>query len=107
MKIRTCSANLILALWCSAALHAAATPLASLVRVYRESPTPARRTAIAAYVAAHPSEASLANLALGISAYEQHNYQAAVALLQPLPAQLRPIADYASYYLAAARLESG
>src|SRR5438067_291610 len=107
MKILTCSAKLTLALWCSGGLHAAVTSLSPLVRVYRESPTPAHRTAIVAYAAAHPAVAPLANLALGIAAYEQHSYAAAATLLKPIPAQLPAVADYAAYYLAAARIESG
>ena len=66
--MRTCLANLILALWCSAPAGAAApagTPrnLASVVRAYRESPSPVRRKAIDTYAAGHPKEAALANFA--------------------------------------------
>ena len=111
MTIRTYSAALILALWCSAWVNpldaAPATgALAILVRAYRESPTPARRSAIATYLAGHPKDAALAHLALGVAAYEQKNYAAAIADLKPLQGQLAPIADYVAYYLAAARVES-
>ena len=107
MTIRTCSAALILALWYSGLGAApAAGSLAILVRAYRESPSPARRTAIATYIAGHPKDAALANLALGIAAYEQKNWAAAIAGLKPLQGKLAPIADYAAYYLAAARVES-
>jgi len=111
MTIRTYSAALILALWCSAwgnTLGAAPATggLAILVRAYRESPTPARRSAIATYLAGHPKDAALANLALGVVAYEQKDYAAAIAGLKPLQGQLAPIADYVAYYLAAARVES-
>ena len=107
MTIRTCSAALILALWYSGL--SAAPPsgsLAILLRAYREAPSPARRTAIAAYIAGHPKDAALANLAMGIAAYEQKNWTEAVADLKPLQGKLAPIADYAAYYLAAARVES-
>jgi soluble lytic murein transglycosylase len=80
--------------------------LAGLVRAYRESPTSGRRAAIASYVASHPSDSALGNLALGITAFEQQDYAAAIAALKPLPAALPKIADYAAYYLAAARVES-
>jgi len=80
--------------------------LPTLVRVYRESPNPARRAAIATYVAGHPKEAPLASLAMGIVAYEQGNYSAAIGDLKPLPKKLPALADYAAYYLAAARVES-
>jgi soluble lytic murein transglycosylase len=88
-------------------IHAAPpSALAVLVRSYRESPTPTRLGAIRTYIAGHPADASLANLALGIFAYEQTNYSAAISLLVPIPAQLPKIADYAGYYLAASRVES-
>jgi soluble lytic murein transglycosylase len=105
MKIRNCSAILILALLFSCAIDASG-PLAALVRAFRESPTPAHRSAINAYTSTHPKDTALANLALGIAAYEQHNYAAAIPLLQPLAAQLPAVADYAAYYLAAARVEN-
>lgn len=108
MKMRTCSATIILGLSFSASLCGApaAATLAPLVRAYREAPTPARRSALAAYLAAHPKEAALGNLALGVAAFEQKNYAAAIAALAPLPAKLPTIADYAAYYLAAARVEA-
>src|SRR5450759_2287305 len=111
MTIRTCSAPLILALWYSSGFNSiGAAPitgsLAILVRAYRESPSPARRGAIASYIAGHPKDAALANLALGIAAYEQKNYPAAIAGLNPLQGKLPPIDDYAAYYLALARVES-
>ena len=113
--MRTCSAQLILALWCSTVTGAAAPAavpavaainLADVVRAYRESPTPARRKAIATYAAGHPKEAALADFALGIALYEQRDYAAAIAALKPIPGRLPLIADYAAYYLAAARVES-
>jgi soluble lytic murein transglycosylase len=107
MTIRTCSAALILGLWYSSLSAApAAGPLGILVRAYRESPSPARRTAIVSYAAGHPKEAALAYLALGIAAYEQKNWAAAIAALKPLPGKLAPLDDYAAYYLALSRVES-
>src|SRR5260370_73347 len=99
MTMRTCLAKVILALWCSAVAGAAApagTPgnLAAVVRAYREAPTPVRRKAISTYAAAHPKEAALANLALGFALYEQRNYAAAIAALQPIPGRLPILADY-------------
>src|ERR1700733_14300829 len=105
MKTRNYLASLILAL-CFNSANASDGPLAILVRAWREAPTAARRTAISNYLASHPKEAPLANLALGITAYEQRNYSAAIPLLQTLPAKLPLIADYAAYYLAAARVEA-
>ena len=80
--------------------------LAILVRAYREAPSPARRGAVAAYIAGHPKDAALANLALGIAEYEQKNYAGAIAELKPVQGKLAPLADYAAYYLALARVEA-
>jgi soluble lytic murein transglycosylase len=77
-----------------------------LVRAYRESPSAARRNPVAAYITGHPKDAALGRLALGIADYEQKNYAAAIAELKPLEGKLAQIADYAAYYLAAARVES-
>src|SRR5215468_10292610 len=114
MMIRICLAKTTPARWCSTVAlllgtcaHAATlSELGALVHSYRESPTPTRRAAIESYAAAHPKDAPLANLALGVAAYEQKNYSTAILLLVPLPAQLPKIADYSDYYLAAARVES-
>ena len=105
MKTRNYLASLILAL-CFNPANASDGALATLVRAWREAPTPTHLTAINSYIATHPKEAPLAHLALGISAYEQHNYAAAIPLLKPLPLQLPAVADYAAYYLAAARVEA-
>jgi soluble lytic murein transglycosylase len=77
-----------------------------LLRAYREAPSPARRGAVKAYLARNPKDAALANLAFGITAYEQKNYADAIAELKPVQGKLGPLADYAAYYLAAARVES-
>ena len=107
MTIRTCSAALILGLWFSS-LGAApvAAPLGILVRAYRDSPSPPRRDAIVSYIAGHPKEAALGNLALGIAAYEEKDWDAAIAELKPLQGKLAPIDDYVAYYLALSRVES-
>src|ERR1035441_920704 len=111
MTIRTCSAALILALWYSSWFTSiGAAPmsgtLAILVRAYRESPSPARRGAVMAYIAGHPNDAALAHLALGIAEYDEKNYAAAIVQLKPLKGKLAQIGDYTAYYLAAARVES-
>jgi soluble lytic murein transglycosylase len=107
MTIRTCSAALTLGLWCSS-LGAApvAESLGKLVSAYRETPSPARRNAIVSYIARHPKEAALGNLALGIAAYEQKNWAAAIARLKPLQEKIGPVDDYVAYYLAVSRVES-
>ena len=82
----------------------AAGDLASLVRAYRQAPTPARQAAIQSYAVTHSKEDALAALALGVAAYEQKDFPSAIANLKR--AAVLPIADYAAYYLAAARLEA-
>ncbi|HEX3880941.1 MAG TPA: transglycosylase SLT domain-containing protein [Bryobacteraceae bacterium] len=101
-----CSAAALCAVW---VLSSAPAPsaLALLVRDYRAAPNPARKAAVEAYAAAHPEEAASAQLALGVTAYEQKDYAAAIAALAPLPAKLPLISDYPAYYLAASRVESG
>lgn len=84
------------------------SPLAALVRPYREQPSPAGRAAIEGYATAHAGEpsGSLARLALGVVDYEQKNYPAAIAELKPLAVKLPQISDYVGYYLGAARVEA-
>src|SRR5438045_3155218 len=112
MTIRNCLAKLIpaLCLISTALVGAVTSPsdLATLARAYRESPTPAHRAALESYAAAHAKQDTgwLARLALGVTAYEQKDYTAAVAALQPMQLKLPQIADYTAYYLAAARVEA-
>jgi soluble lytic murein transglycosylase len=109
-----CLGKIIPARWCKRALvafaalalcAAAASELARLVRAYRGAPTPERRAAIEAYAGTHPDEEALARLALGVAAYEQKDYAAAISELAALPARLPLIADYPAYYQGAARVE--
>ena len=83
----------------------AAGDLASLVRAYRQAPTDAKKAAVQAYAVTHPKQAAAAQLALGIAAFEHNDYPAAIAALER--ASVPQLADYAVYYLAAARVESG
>src|ERR1700719_1567900 len=55
--------------------------LAGLARAYREAPTAVRRAALESYARDHSRDntGSLARLALGIAAYEQKDYSAAIA----------------------------
>jgi len=104
-----CSRRSFLGVIGAGAAAAAVVPpaLAPLVRAYRQFPSPARLAAIKAFAAAHPKDAPLANLALGIAAYEQKDYNDAITRLKPLAAKLPTIADTIAYYVAASRLESG
>jgi soluble lytic murein transglycosylase len=81
-----------------------AATLAAAVRAYRDTPSAAKRAAVESYAAAHPKEAPLAHLALGITSYEVKDYADAIESLKKV--RIAAIADYASYYLAAARVES-
>jgi soluble lytic murein transglycosylase len=82
----------------------AATDLATVVRAYRQAPAPARKAAVQSYAVTHPKEAPLANLALGVAAFEQQDYASAIASLKR--ATIPAIADYVAYYLAASRVET-
>ena len=83
-------------------------PLAAIARAYRESPSPARRAAVEAYSKANAKDTTgaLARLVLGIVAYEQRDFAAALEQLRGLAAKLPRIADYAAYYQAAAEVEA-
>ena len=111
MTMRRYWALIIPALWFSAAagyrLAAAdsAPSLASLVRAWRGHPTPQSKAAVHGYAAAHPKEAPLAHLALGITAFEQKDDAEAIAELKAALGKLPEIADYPAYYLAAAQIE--
>ncbi len=81
--------------------------LAALVRAFRENPNPARRAAIETYAAAHAKDTTgaLARLGLGVALYEAKDFAGAALALAPAVSKLKTIADYAGYYLAAARVE--
>jgi soluble lytic murein transglycosylase len=85
---------------------AAPATLAGLVRIYRESPTSARRAAVESWAASHPKERSAAQFALGVAAYEQRDYASAIKELRKAQPGLPQIADYTGYYVAASRVES-
>jgi hypothetical protein len=88
------------------AVNTAPGELAALVSSYRSAPTPASRAAVEKYAAAHAKDKNgpLARLGLGVAAYENKDYAAAIAALKA--ASVPQLADYAGYYLAAARVES-
>src|SRR4051812_13699628 len=98
--------------WCNAlaTLLLASAPgwavadLATLVSAHRQHPTAATRAAIQSYAVTHPRETAAAHLALGIAAFEQKDYAAAIASLSR--ANIPQLADYSAYYLAAAKVES-
>lgn len=106
------SAKTTRGLWFSLAAFLTLPALAAqsgetLARSYRESPTPARRAALERYAAAHPRDTAgaLAHLALGVTAFEQQDYAAALPHLRAAQARLPKLADYTAYFSAAARLE--
>src|SRR6267154_1594582 len=63
---------------------AKSTDLASLVRDWREAPTPARRDLVESYATTHSKDNAgpLARLALAVGDSEQKNYPAAIANLK-------------------------
>jgi soluble lytic murein transglycosylase len=85
----------------------ARTTLTKLVHAYRAGPTPARRAAVEQWAKLHQQDAPLVELALGVAAYEQKDYSAAVIRLRKARPKLARIADYVGYYLGAARVEAG
>jgi soluble lytic murein transglycosylase len=101
-----CATGLLACVGLWGAVAVAPADLASLVRAYRDSPTPARRAAVQSYAAAHSKDTSgaLAQLALGVVAYEHKDYPAAIAALRKVQ-KLSQIADYTAWYLAASRVE--
>ena len=107
MTIPNYLAKIIPALWLSLPVWSA-TNLAELVSSCREAPTAARRAAIEAYASNHAgaSEGALAHFALGVIAWEQKDYRAAVESLRKAQTGIPQIADYAAYYLAASRVEA-
>ncbi len=124
MTMRNCLAKTTLVLCCSVTgwagtgpaatgtSHAKAGPktattLAALARAYRAEPTSAHRAAVERWAALQPQDAPLAQLALGVVAYEQKDYQTAAASLRKARPKLGRIADYLGYYLGAARVEAG
>lgn len=99
--------------WASLVLLAAAAvspsgaqSLESLATAYRESPTPARRTALLRFASANAGteQGALARFTLGVVAYEAGDYAAAAENLELARTGLPRLRDYASYYLAAARV---
>src|SRR6266536_3466746 len=109
MTIPNYLAKIIPVLWLSFQIPAwSATNLAEMVSACRESPTAAKRAAIEAYAVSHAatSDGALAHFALGVIAWEQKDYRAAIDALRKAQSNVPQIADYAAYYLAAARVES-
>ena len=90
------------------ALPAAAQDLASLVKVYRETPSVARRARVESLASSHPKDqdGALAQLALGITSFEQKDYDRAARYLKGAQARLPKIEDYAVYYMASAQMQA-
>src|SRR5690348_11908700 len=80
----------------------------TLGRAYRDSPTPARRSALERYAAAHEdANGALAHFSLGLVAFEQKRFPDAIQQLQAAQGRLPSLGDYTGYYLASARIEAG
>lgn len=84
-----------------------AQDLASMVKVYRDRPTVARRSQIEHFAVVHTKDqkGALARLALGITAIEQKDYPRAITNLKAAQSRLPNLEDYAVYYLASAQLQ--
>ena len=76
-------------------------------RAYRQSPTPARAKSLDKFATAHKDvSGALAELTLGVVAYEQKRFPDAIRDLTAAQARLPKLADYTAYYLAAAESET-
>jgi soluble lytic murein transglycosylase len=120
MTTQTCWVPVIPGLWSkttaifflSAVAGLAAAPagknLASIVRAYRDRPSVAGRAQIERFAAVHgkDQDGALARLALGVTSFEQKDYDRAIANLKTAQVRLPKIADYALYYLAAAQIQT-
>jgi soluble lytic murein transglycosylase len=120
MTTQTCWVRIIPGLWSkttaifflSAVAGFAAAPvgnnLASIVRAYRDKPSVSGRARIERFAALHAKDqdGALARLALGVTSFEQKDYDRAISNLKTAQVRLPKIADYALYYLAAAQLQA-
>ena len=90
------------------ALPSAAQSLERLASSFREKPTPAHRAALLNYAAAHPKDASgaLALLSVGVTEAESKNTAEAIRRLRSARPRLPQIADYVSFHLGTAYLDS-
>src|SRR5579864_3267810 len=98
----------LLVLATALASAAAAQPLASQVKVYRETPSVVRRSRLEQYAILHAKDqnGALARLALGVTSLEQKDYARSISNLKAVAARLPQLEDYALYYLASAQLQS-
>jgi soluble lytic murein transglycosylase len=120
MTIQPISDRSIQARWCKSAATvlaalalavpavAAGSSLPALVKAYREKPTAVRRAAIEHFATQHSKDqdGALARLALGVTSFEQQNYDGAIRNLKAAQTRLTKVEDYAVYYLAAAQLQA-
>ncbi len=88
------------------AAGAAGSSLSALVRAYRDKPSAVRRAAVERFATAHANDqdGALARLALGITSFEQQDYDRAIRNLKAV--HLPKLDDYSAYYLAAARIQA-
>lgn len=97
-------APLFLLVWLAAGLAHSSTPLSTLARAYRESPTPARREALLRFAQAHRKDVqgALALLVLGATETAQSRTSQAAEWLAAAGPRLPQLHDYVSYYSARA-----
>ncbi len=93
----------VFALLLAAGSSGAAT-LETLARTFREKPTPANRSALLRFAAAHPKDRDGALALLAIAISDQENSRSADALerLREVGGRLAVLSDYLGYYQAAA-----
>ncbi len=81
--------------------------LASLARAFREKPTPANRSALLRFAAAHPKDrdGALALLAVAVADLGQGQPAEAAERLRQARSRLAILADYVAYYAAGAAFD--
>jgi len=87
---------------------AAGSSLPALVKAYREKPTAARRALIERFATQHSKDqdGALARFALGVTSFEQQDYDRAIRNLKAAQTRLVKVEDYAVYYMAASQLQA-
>jgi soluble lytic murein transglycosylase len=100
-------AHFLVACLLSASLLAGQS-LESLASAYRDKSTPARRNAVLRFAAAHPRDASgaLALFVVGVTDVEGKDYKDAIQRLKAARGRLPQLADYISFFLGTAYLET-
>ncbi len=93
----------------AAAFLLGAQSLESQAHAFREKPTPALRASLLRFAEAHPADTQGAQALFAVAIWEkdQHQFDEAIKHLKQARGRLPQLADYVSYYLAAAESDLG